>query len=93
MGVYMKLYNLQPDSVTNKPVGSIEFEVVNSATNAKVYQASQDLAAYSNSAEITIEKLVPIHSLQPGQYTLRMNVVDKLRNQTLHPQATFTISA
>ena len=93
MSVYFKLYNLQPDSVTNRPVGSIEFEVVNSATNATVYQASEDLATFSNSSEITIERLVPIHSFEPGQYTLRMNVTDKLRNQTLRPQATFTIAA
>jgi len=39
----------------------------------------------------TVEKLLPLQSLEPGQYTLKMKVVDKNRNQTLTPTANFTV--
>ena len=40
---------------------------------------------------MTVEKLLPLQSLDPGQYTLKMKVVDKNRNQTLTPTANFTV--
>jgi len=43
-------------------------------------------------SQVVIEKLLPLQSLEPGQYTLRMKVVDKKRNQTLTPSATFTVT-
>ena len=92
MGIYMKLYNFQPDEKTNKPSGTIEYEVVKAGTNVKIFEFSEDLATSPNSAEVTIEKLLPLKSLEPGQYLLRMKVTDKLRNQTLSPQATFTVT-
>ena len=39
-----------------------------------------------------VEKLLPLKSLEPGKYTLKMKVVDKKRNQTLTPSATFTVT-
>ena len=41
---------------------------------------------------MVIEKLLPLQSLAPGQYVLRMKVVDKKRNQTLTPSAVFTVT-
>jgi len=39
-----------------------------------------------------VEKLLPLQTLTPGQYTLKMKVTDKKRNQTLTPSATFTVT-
>jgi hypothetical protein len=41
---------------------------------------------------VTVEKLLPLKDLAPGTYTLKIKVVDKKRNQTLTPSATFTIT-
>jgi hypothetical protein len=40
---------------------------------------------------VTIEKLLPLMSLEPGQYTLKMKVVDKNRDQVLTPTVNFTV--
>jgi len=40
---------------------------------------------------VTVEKLLPLQSLEPGQYTLNMKVVDRNSNQTLTPTANFTV--
>ena len=41
---------------------------------------------------MVIGELLPLQGMEPGQYTLRMKVVDKKRNQTLTPSATFTVT-
>ena len=41
---------------------------------------------------MTIEKLLPLATLQPGQYTLKLRITDKNRNQVLTPSAQFTVN-
>jgi hypothetical protein len=38
-----------------------------------------------------VEKLLPLQDLEPGQYTLKMTVNDKRRNQTVTPSAIFSV--
>ena len=45
----------------------------------------------ASSQQVTVEKLLPLDSLEPGLYTLKMKVVDKNRNQVLTPTANFTV--
>jgi len=58
-----------------------------------VFEFSEDVSALSGgAAQVTVEKLLSLKDLEPGQYTLKMKVVDKKRNQTLTPSATFTVT-
>jgi len=93
LGIYLQLYNFEPDEKTRKPEGTIEYEIVKSGSNQKVFEFSEDVSALSGgAAQVTVEKLLPLKDLEPGQYTLKMKVVDKKRNQTLTPSATFTVT-
>ena len=94
MGIYLQLYNFQPDEKTHKPEGTIQYEVVKNGTNEKVFDFTEDILKLPevSAQQVTIEKLLPLNTLQPGQYTLKMKVTDKLRNQTLTPTATFTVT-
>lgn len=93
MGIYMQIFNFQPDEATAKPQGTVEYEIVKSSDESKVLEFSEDVAGLGGSAsQLTIEKLLPLESLEPGQYTLRIKVTDKLKNETLTQQARFTIS-
>jgi hypothetical protein len=40
---------------------------------------------------VTIEKLLPLKSLQPGDYKLRMKITDDNSRQTLTSGATFQV--
>ncbi len=91
MGIYMKFYNFQADERTNKPSGSIQYEVTKTGSDKKIFEFSEELTG-NTGTEVTIEKLLPLKTLEPGQYKLKMKVTDKLRNQTLTPQATFTVT-
>jgi len=93
LGIYLQLYNFQADEKTKKPDGTIDYEILKSGTNEKVFEYTEDVSTLSGGAsQVTVEKLLPLKDLQPGQYILKMKVVDKKRNETLTPSATFTIT-
>lgn len=93
MGIYLQLYNFQQDEKTHKPDGTISYEIIRNGSNEKVFDYSENVSSLPGAAtQVTIEKILPLVDLAPGQYTLRMKVVDKLKNETLTPTATFTIT-
>lgn len=94
MGIYVQFYNFQADEKTQKPQGVIEYEVVKNSDNSKVFQFAEDVATIENASanQITVEKVLPLKTLTPGDYTFRLRAVDKLRNQTLTHATKFTVN-
>lgn len=94
LGLYVQLYNFGPDEKTQKPNASIDYEVVRNSNNQKVFEFSEEVAKIdsASSNQTTVEKLLPLKGLEPGQYTLKMKVTDRNRNQTLTPTASFTVN-
>jgi GWxTD domain-containing protein len=94
LGLYMQLYNFSPDEKTQKPNGSIDYEVVKNSDNKKVFEFSEEVGKLDNASanQTTVEKILPLKNLEPGQYTLKMKVTDRNRNQTLTPSASFTVN-
>lgn len=92
MGIYMKLYNFQADEKTGKPVGEVSYEIVRDSDNKPVLEFSEEAAALEGSAsQATIEKLLPLANFEPGKYTLKVKVTDKLKNASLTQSAQFTV--
>jgi hypothetical protein len=94
MGIYFQVYNFEPDEKTRKPEGTIEYEIYKAGSTNKVFDFTEQLNSIqgAGASQVTVEKLLPLKDLEPGQYTLKITVVDKKRNQTLTPSATFTIT-
>jgi len=93
MGIFLKLYNFQPEEKTNKPRGQVEYEIVKAADSSKVLEFTEEVSALEGSAsQITIEKLLPLGSLEPGRYILKLKVTDSLKNESLTQQAQFSIT-
>jgi hypothetical protein len=93
LGIYAQFYNFGPDEKTNKPNGSIQYEIMKAGTDKAVLDYTEEVKTMDGASaqQVTVEKLLPLQSLEPGQYTLKMKVVDKNRNQTLTPTANFTV--
>jgi GWxTD domain-containing protein len=92
LGIYLQLYNFQADDKTRKPDGVIDYEIVKKGSNDKVFEFSEDISALSGGAsQVVVEKLLPLQSLEPGEYTLKIRALDKRRNQTVTPSASFTV--
>jgi GWxTD domain-containing protein len=94
LGLYLQLYNFGPDEKTKKPNGSISYEMVKVSNNETVFAFSEEVGRLENSSsnQTTVEKILSLKNLEPGQYVLRMKVTDRNRNQTLAPAASFTVN-
>jgi len=93
LGIYMQVYNFEMDETTRKPDGSVTYEIVKNGTNQKVLEFTEEISAIPGSAasQTVIEKLLPLASLEPGDYTLQLKVTDKLRDESLTPSAKFKV--
>jgi GWxTD domain-containing protein len=94
MGIYLKLYNFGAEEGTHVPSGQVEYEVVKNGTNERIFNFTEEVGQIpgATTSQVTVEKLLPLNSLAPGQYTLRLKVTDKNRNQTLTPSVQFTVT-
>ncbi len=94
LGIYFQVYNFVADEKTQTPEGVVQYEVVKNGSNEKIFDFSEDVntIAGSSAQQVTIEKLLPLKDFQPGQYTLKLRVVDKKRNETLSQSVTFTVT-
>jgi len=92
VGIYLQLYNFELDPLTHKADGEVQYEVVKNGTNETVLDFTENVSQLTGgAAQMIIQKLLPLQNFAPGDYTLKMKVVDKKRNQTLTPTATFTV--
>ncbi|MCL5744691.1 MAG: GWxTD domain-containing protein [Acidobacteria bacterium] len=94
MGVYVQFYNFGPDEKTQKPNGSIQYEIIKEGTNEKVVDFTEDVTSVEGASanQVTVEKLLPLQSFGAGRYTLKMTVVDRNRDKRVSTSANFTVS-
>jgi Rrf2 family protein len=89
---WMQVYNLGVDKQTHKPSATIEYEVVNAATNKAVVHAVENSDTLGNVGEqITLQKTLPLASLEPGLYRVTIKVNDNISKQTISPTARFAV--
>ena len=93
MGIYLQLYNFDADEKTRKPDGTVEYEVVRTGDNTKIFEFTEELASMegASASQTTIEKVLPLQNLEPGEYTIRMRVTDRLKNEVLTLEASFRV--
>jgi GWxTD domain-containing protein len=95
MMIYLQIYNFMAAGNAPKPSGSIEYEIDKAGSNEKIINFSEEVATIPNASpsQVTVEKLIPLRTLAPGAYTLRVNVTDRIGNQTVQTERNFTVSA
>jgi GWxTD domain-containing protein len=93
LGIYMQLYNFEPDETTKKPNGSIQYEITKNGAEKPMFDYTEELSkiAGASAQVVTVEQILPLTTLEPGLYKLKMTVTDKGRNQVLTPSASFTV--
>jgi GWxTD domain-containing protein len=89
---WMQVYNLGVDQQTKKPSANIEYEIVNVADKKSIGKWAENTAQLGNVGEqITLEKSLPLASLQPGIYQITIKVNDNVSKQEISPTAKFTV--
>ena len=89
---WLQVYNLGVDQATKKPSATVEYQVVNTATNQHVLDFTESTAQMGNIGEqVTLAKSLPLSQLDPGVYQVTIKVNDQVSKQTISPTAKFVV--
>jgi GWxTD domain-containing protein len=89
---WLQVYNLGVDQKTNKPSATVEYQVVNTATNQHVLDFTESTAQMGNVGEqVTLGKSLQLSQLDPGVYQVTIKVNDQISKQTISPTAKFAV--
>jgi GWxTD domain-containing protein len=89
---WMQVYNLGVDDKTHKPSATVEYNVINAATNKAVIHTVESTDQMGNIGDqVTLEKPLSASSLDPGIYRIQIKVNDNISKQTVDPSATFAV--
>ena len=90
MGIYLQVYNLAVNDATHKPDASIEYTIRQG--DKTIFDYSETTAQMERAGEqLTLEKVLSLKDLPPGDYTLSLKITDRVRQQSLTPSAPFRI--
>jgi GWxTD domain-containing protein len=92
LNFWMQVYNLGVDDKTHKPSATVEYDVVNAATNRPVIHTVESTDQMGNIGDqVTLQKSLSAANLDPGIYRIQIKVDDKISKQTVDPTATFAV--
>ncbi|MGH9448799.1 MAG: hypothetical protein ACRD3O_24245, partial [Terriglobia bacterium] len=88
----MQVYNLGLNPQTHRPNANIQYQLLK---NGKpVFSSTQNAAEIKNaSSQVTIQKLMPLEPLSPGEYTMAIKVTDNIKDKSIDSSAPFTVTA
>jgi GWxTD domain-containing protein len=92
LNFWMQVYNLGIDEKSKQNGATIDYQILDMATNTTVLQA-QELTSKTNpnADQVTIEKSLPLGSLQPGKYQVSIKVNDGITKQQIAESASFIV--
>ena len=89
LNLWLQVYNLQQDKQSRKTNATIAYDIVNLQSNKSVLHADESSATYGDTGDqITIEKSMPLASLDPGAYSVtnhRQRPGDQANHPSLRP--------
>lgn len=92
LNFWMQVYNLSVDDKTKKSNASVQYQIVNTATNKPVVDVTENSTSLGeNGDQVTLEKSMPLASLAPGTYQITIKVNDLISKQTISPTAKFAV--
>ena len=79
---------------THKPEGQVQYVLTKNGSNERIFDFTEEISQLpdASASQVTIEKILSLKDLAPGQYTMQLKITDKNRNQTLTPSAQFTVT-
>jgi GWxTD domain-containing protein len=92
LNFWMQVYNLGIDEKSKQNGATIEYQILDLATNKAILETEELTSKTSpNSDQVTIEKSLPLASLQPGKYQVNIKVNDGITKQQIAESAPFIV--
>jgi hypothetical protein len=93
LNFWMQVYNLGIDEKSRQNDATISYQIMNLATNKPVLDTQESTKKISpNADQLTLEKSLPLASLQPGQYQVNIKVNDDVSKQQTQESAKFSVN-
>ena len=90
MGIFLQVYNLAVDPKTHHTSMNVEYDI--SKDGKAILNQPEDASKLANTGQqITLQKRLDLHPLQPGTYTVQIKVTDDVNKQTISPTETFEV--
>jgi len=92
LNFWMQVYNLGIDEKSKQNGAKIEYQVKNLGNNQTILQ-SEELTSKTNpnSDQVTLERSMPLGSLEPGKYQITIKVDDGISKQQIAESAPFVV--
>jgi hypothetical protein len=92
LNFWMQVYNLGIDEKSKQNSATVNYQILNLATNKLVLDTSEDSKTLgANSDQLTLEKTLPLGGLVPGKYQVRIKINDSISKQEIAQTAPFTV--
>jgi GWxTD domain-containing protein len=92
LNFWMQVYNLGIDEKSKQNGATIEYQIMDLATNKAILETQELTAKTSpNTDQVTIEKSLPLASLMPGKYQVNIKVNDGITKQQIAESAPFIV--
>jgi hypothetical protein len=92
LNFWMQVYNLGIDEKSKQNSATITYEIIDTASNKTLLDTSEDSKKLgANLDQLTVEKSLPLASLQPGKYLVKIKVDDSISKQEIAQSAPFTV--
>jgi GWxTD domain-containing protein len=92
LNFWMQVYNLGIDEKSKQNSVKVTYEIIDTASNKTLLDTSEDSKKLgANLDQLTVEKSVPLASLQPGKYLVKIMVDDSVSKQEIAQSAPFTV--
>jgi len=93
LNFWMQVYNLGIDEKSKQNDATIDYQIMDLTTNKSVLDAHESTAKLSpNADQLTLEKSVPLASLQPGQYQVSIKINDSVSKQQTVESQKFSVN-
>ena len=92
LNFWMQVYNLGIDEKSKQNGATIDYQIMDMSTNKSVLDTQESTTKLSpNADQVTLEKSLPLASLQPGKYKVTIKVNDGITKQQIAESAPFVV--
>jgi hypothetical protein len=92
LNFWMQVYNLGLSKATKHNDAMISYQIEDATTHKMLLNTSEKSTVYGASVDqVTLEKSLPLASLEPGRYIVKISVNDDVTHQQIAESAPFTV--
>jgi hypothetical protein len=94
LNFWMQVYNLGIDDTSKKNSAVIHYQIIDLATNKPIFEKDENtkqLGASASSDQLTLSKSVPLASVPPGKYQVKVSIDDSVSKQQIAQTVPFNV--